>query len=426
MSGSLLSNLSAALGGLLGWRVALLPGSFNGVPFYMNTARGSGGRRLVTHEFPLRDIPALEDLGQKANEFRLQVFVVGNGYMAQRDALIAACQGSANAGILVHPTQGVISCRAGIIDWLENPKDQGGFCVFEIDFHKEGDQPAPFGSDSVSQLLGGVTSMISLAVGVYATVSAIVQNPALLLGYASTWLGELGGALLGLPAATIVGLSLAVGTITQAVINDLATGNAVQNVFQAAAANVITAQTPPVDPNDPIQGITPLIAAAADLTGGLAALATWGDTLTPPVGAGAALATLQAQQAAIVALVEGAATLAVMTVYANTDFVSANAATAARAQVLSFVDRQSAAANLAGNDNLYRAWLALGALAMQDFIQRAQNLPSLVAYKIPASRSSLVLAQLWYQDANRATELEVLNDAPHPLFMPTSGVRLSV
>ena len=38
---------------------------------------------------------------------------------------------------------------------------------------------------------------------------------------------------------------------------------------------------------------------------------------------------------------------------------------------------------------------------------------------------SLLLAWRWYQDAGRADELEPLNDAPDPMFMPLTGVRLS-
>jgi prophage DNA circulation protein len=38
----------------------------------------------------------------------------------------------------------------------------------------------------------------------------------------------------------------------------------------------------------------------------------------------------------------------------------------------------------------------------------------------------LALAYRLYQDATRASELVALNDAPHPLFMPTSGKALAV
>lgn len=426
MSASLLAGVSAALSAVLGWRVALLPGSFRGVPFYLNTARGTGGRRLVTHEYPQRDTPDVEDLGQKANVYQLQVFVVGESYMLDRDALISACQDPNTAGILVHPTLGLINCRVGNLEYNENPKDEGGFCRFEIEFRRDGDQSAlEPGDDTASQLLAGIGSMLKVAATAYAAVSAILQNPALLVGYAGTLLGGAAGALLGLPPATTLGLGLTAAAIYGAVTNDTATALSVQTAFQGAAANVIASQAPPVPTEDPVLGDAPLFAPVADLTGGLAVLATWGDTLLAPIGAGAALAALQAQQAAIVALVEGAAALAVMTIYAQTDFVTANQATQARAQVLAMIDRQSDAANRAGSDDLYRAWLALQALAIADLIERAQNLPMLVTYATKTSLPSLVLAQLFYQDANRADEMVALNDAPHPMFMPTAGVRLS-
>ena len=426
MSGSLSSvaGVAALLSSLVGWRVQLRPGSFRGVPFYLNVAPGSGGRRVAVHEFPQRDTPYLEDLGQRANIYRLNVFVVGDAYMTQRDALIKACQGSNAAGPLVHPTLGIINCRVGEMSWQEDPKSLGGYCSFDITFHRDGTQPAA-ATDTLSKLLAGITSMIQVGVAAYETASLISQNPANLLTFASGLLGGASGQIMGMSTAAIAGLSTLALGITAAVLNDGATATAVQNTFQQAASNVAAAQTPPDALNDAVLGNAPALAPSADLAGGLAALATWGDTLTAPAGAGAVLAALQAQQAAIVALVEGAATLAVITVYASTNFASANDAANARAQVLALVDRQSEAANLAGADDLYRAWLSLGALSMADMIARAQNLPSRVGYATGVSRSALVLAQLWYQDAARADELAALNDAMHPMFMPSSGVRLS-
>lgn len=427
MSGSTLSLLSDALSAITGWRVQLQPGSFRAVPFYMNTAELTGGRRLVTHEYPQRDIPAVEDLGQKANVFRLQLFVVGNDYMIFRDALIAACQNFNDAATLIHPTMGSILCRAGALRCTENPRELGGYALFEIDFHKEGVQPGLItGTDTASQLLGAINSMLAVGLTAYVLVSAVKQNPALLLGFAGSLLGGAASTIFGLSTTALAGIAGVAGSITAAVLNDTATATAVQSSFQAIAQNVIAAQTIANQPDDPVLGTTLLIAPAADLTGGLAALATWGDTLAAPVGAGAALTALQTQQAAIVALVEGSATIAVLTVYANTTFTSSNAAAAARVQVLALCDRQAEAANLAGQDDLYRAWLALTGIAMNDLIQRAQQLPALVGFTTPVSLPGVVLGQIYYQDAARGDEIAALNDVPHPMFMPLSGVRLSL
>jgi prophage DNA circulation protein len=49
----------------------------------------------------------------------------------------------------------------------------------------------------------------------------------------------------------------------------------------------------------------------------------------------------------------------------------------------------------------------------------AQQLPQLIRYTRPRPPAALTLAYRLYQDATRASELAALNDAPHPLFMPT-------
>ena len=426
MSGDLLSSLSGALSLATGWRVQLRPGSFRGVPFFLNTAAGEGGRRLATHEFPQRDIPSVEDLGQKANRYNLQVFVVGGDYMVFRDALLSACQDFDTAATLVHPTLGSIQARAGQLRWTENPKDLGGYCAFDVEFHKEGVEPGLFSEDdTVGLFLNGLQSLLKVGLLAYVQVSAIVENPALLFGFAGGLLGDAAASLLGIPIATIAALGSVVAGIAVAVLDDTKTGTAVQTAFEAASAGAIAARATSTAKTDAVLGAPVTLAPAADITGGLISLATWGDRLAAPSGAGAVLAARQTQQAAIVALVEGAATVAVLTVYANTAFASTQAAAAARTTALALVDRQIEAAGAADQDDLCRAWMALAPLAIADMIRRAQALPDRVAYALPATRPSLVLGSRWYDDPNRAEELELLNDAPHPMFMPAAGVRLS-
>ena len=114
-----------------------------------------------------------------------------------------------------------------------------------------------------------------------------------------------------------------------------------------------------------------------------------------------------------------------LSVYAQIDWPTQQAATAARQQVMALIDTQLILTAALGQDDLYRGWQAVSGFAIQDLIQRAQALPSLLGYRLPASRPSLVLAWQWYQDAGRSDGLEDLNDAADPMFMPYTGVRLS-
>ncbi len=415
---NMLSNLAASL---TSWRNNLRPASFRGVPFWIDEATESGGRRVVAYEYPNRDLPTLEDLGRAATKSHVRAYVIGDDYLAQSQALIKACQDYNTPAVFMHPWRGPVSCRAGIISWTET-KDKGGYCAIDIEFHAD---PAGAGGpvasvSTASTLLAGIGSALTVGLAAYQTVSLMIQYPALLLPMAAGLLGSAAGSLLGLPAATIGGLGTAIAAIALAPGDDAATATAVQTVFQSAAVAAIAAATPATPTDDPVLGESPLLAPAADPSGGLAALATWGASLPVPANP-----VLAAQQAAMVALVQGSAVLAVLTVYASIDWPSSNAAATARDQVQTMLDAQLDSASDLDQDDLYRAWQVIASQAMLDLIARAQALPSVETWTMQASLPSLVLAYDWFQDADRADEIAVMNDVPDPMFMGFGGVRLS-
>jgi prophage DNA circulation protein len=422
MSGLVGGTLLSSLQDLVGSRARLRAASFRGVPFIVDESAGAGGRRLVTHEFPLRDDAYTEDLGKLPRRFRLRAFVIDaneSSYLDLRDALIDACEGFSTAATLVHPTHGDIVCRAGVLNWQEHLTDSFGWCDFNLEFVQDGPQPSPLSADdTASALLAGIASLLPVINTAYeATVLALV-SPAALLDQVVT-------SILGLPGGTILGLGSAIAAISATPTNFSATATAAQSAVQSMAANVIAAQPSAPATDDPVLGQPFAFAPPADTTGGLAGLATWGASLPPIAGTTPQAAALAAQQQAVVALVQGNATAAVAQLYASITWPDADAATAARTQLLGLLDAQTAAAASAGQDALYLAWQGLTALAMTDMITRAQALPVIAPYTLPAPLPSLALAQMLYQDATRAAQLENLNDVPHPLFMPASGLALS-
>jgi prophage DNA circulation protein len=76
--------------------------SFKGASFHIDSTSESYGRRIVTHEFPLLDTPVNEDMGGKAISISMDGYLTGNGWLSDRDALIAACS-SYGSGTLIHP-----------------------------------------------------------------------------------------------------------------------------------------------------------------------------------------------------------------------------------------------------------------------------------------------------------------------------------
>ena len=111
----------------------LIGASFRGVPFFIDTGERTGGRRVVVHEFPLRADPFVEDLDRRARRFRVDGYVLGDDYLAQRDALLAALEDVAGPGELVHP---YYSTKRAICDnvSVREQRAEGGIAQFSIDF----------------------------------------------------------------------------------------------------------------------------------------------------------------------------------------------------------------------------------------------------------------------------------------------------
>lgn len=78
-------------------------GSFRGVSFYIiDNAERSGGNRLIKHEYPLRDIGRVENMGRSTASTTINAVVVGNDCKEQADALIEALD-NPESGELQHP-----------------------------------------------------------------------------------------------------------------------------------------------------------------------------------------------------------------------------------------------------------------------------------------------------------------------------------
>jgi prophage DNA circulation protein len=64
------------LGVVSGWRQRLLPAHFDGKLFHVESGSQEGGRRIVTHEFPKKDLPYSEDMGRKATEYSVRGYII--------------------------------------------------------------------------------------------------------------------------------------------------------------------------------------------------------------------------------------------------------------------------------------------------------------------------------------------------------------
>ncbi len=326
---------------------------------------------------------------------------------------------SATAQTLVLPTKGPLNVRVSTYSYQDD-EALGAYGEIEINFAvDDGAASAPFANaDTASALLANINGVAAQIVASYSAVMGPLAQQAAIAGYAAALLSSAAASVAALPAVLLSGVST---TFAAAPSDAAGTAGTVSQALLSVSDNAVAQINPALVQTTPVSGITPAQAYPADPSLGLAALATWGATLPAPALYPATLATAQA---AVVALVRQSAGVALAALYAQTSFSTAQAAQAARAQLGAVMDSVGAAIVKAGQVDMYRAWLALGALANRDIITRAQNLPRLATYSRRVSLPDVVLAQLLMQDGTQGDALAALNAAIHPLFMPTAGVWL--
>lgn len=118
------------------WLKTLFKASYKGVPFWVETDEESGGRRVVQHQFPMRDLPFLEDLGEDLRNFNVSAYVASDRADDEAASLVAICA-TRGAGTLVLPLHGSLNVRCLSFD-RERSKDRHGYLAFKLRFTREG------------------------------------------------------------------------------------------------------------------------------------------------------------------------------------------------------------------------------------------------------------------------------------------------
>ena len=126
------------------WRFRYLPASFKGVPFHVADDEVEGGKWVVVHEYPNRDVPATEEFGRRGRHFAVRGYTIGPTYDLQLAALAAVCE-SRGAGQLVLPQQGIrlVHCTYVL---TRTTNQEGGYGTIDLEFVEAGGAPGPTAS----------------------------------------------------------------------------------------------------------------------------------------------------------------------------------------------------------------------------------------------------------------------------------------
>ncbi|MFJ3010361.1 MULTISPECIES: DNA circularization protein [Pseudomonas] len=157
----------------MNWRDRLLPASFRGVGFWIDQVKTPVGRKGQLHEYPQRDLPYFEDLGQQARTHDLTAFIIGADCLEQRDKLLKALE--LGSGELVHPWLGRLQVRVGECDMTHTRQD-GGLVTFTLKFYP--DQPVPFPTATVSTqkvLLAKADTLLGSAVARFEQAMTLIK-----------------------------------------------------------------------------------------------------------------------------------------------------------------------------------------------------------------------------------------------------------
>lgn len=428
------------------WRDRIDPelrGSYRGVEFHVERADTSGGRRWLVHEYPRRDVPYAEDVGRRAKEWRLSLFVAGDDYDRQRDKLIEALD-APGAATLVHPYLGTLSAVATDVSWSENTRE-GGVCTFEVTFAESGLQLNPATSVDTQREVGLAADMLEeLGIGDFLerwsiegltgwSLSSIERDLAAVIDDLVQFVGGISEEITNVIRfpTNIVGLILGgYNRIRNAVMRpvnalDLYSGNSVlswngqdesSSSWSAAtttAASLAGSSRLQLPPGTPVRAVRMLREAGAG-----------GDTVTiPPMDTPEN--TTRARNIVAARQLNGrlAATTAARVV-ADTDWLSRQDAETAGRDALALIDHELETAEPI-NDNVYNALVVLRAALSTDLRTRALALPGMTEYTPQATLPAVVIAQRLYGDATRADEICVRNNIRHPSAL-RGGMALEV
>ncbi|MDM7928659.1 DNA circularization protein [Blastomonas fulva] len=402
------------------WRDQYQPGSFRGAAFRTEYHERTGGRRVVTHEFPGRDDPVTEDLGRSSRAFSIDCWITGADYRGGRDALIDALE-AFGPGLLVHPFYG--SMNVNVLSYRQTEDtEEGGMCRFSIEFVESGVAVA------VSAALDGAALAGSEADDVLAGAAGAFDN------------GFDIGNVADFVSDAAVDLVTGAATLTQFVAAAQGGLGPALRAFDAGLRflpdNIQSLLREPMRLGQAVVGLVSTVQALGSngrvRVESFMRMTAFGDSLKPVIGTTPSRQRQADNQAAFVHLYTSAAAAELVRAASRTSFASYEDATAMRDRVSSRLDLLAMRAADAGNDDRAALFDGLRRAAVRDITQRGGTLARVHDLPIGATQPALRVANRLYGVGPasggveaRAADIAARNRVRHPGFVP-GGVTLKV
>lgn len=401
----------------------LIAASFRGVPFFVDDADRSGGRRLKVDEYPKRDQNTVQDLGRRARTYSVTGYLLGDDYLSQRDRLIDALE-AAGPGDLVHPYY-----KATIRAHCESysapaTRGEGRIGRVSVTFKEAPERAAAPAVQPQLEILTGSLALLTVQVVSDSLAETYDASglPAFALESASTDIESIASAYRALvgPVITAAGPLLRTPDVA---VQELA------NLEILIAAIVSDATVLVQDPQEAMARLGEAVesfqetaqAAAREVFGAMLAVY---DTVSPPAAIGTTPTRVRerANQAALASALRIQALMVATALITDIDHATIEDAQADRDAVVERIDEQLPTAN----DSVYRALVDARAAVLRA-VPGNQTLARVTTSQQNTAIPGLVLAYQLYGDPLR--EAEIIDRNPnqrHPGFLVGAIEVLSV
>lgn len=408
----------------------LFPASFRGVPFLVERSGQSVGKRIARHQYPFRDAPYLEELGEDISSYQVSAYVASDVAEVQARAVLGVCAAK-GAGLLVLPDIGavMVQCLRASRDFS---RDEQGYVALNLEFLREGASSSAAGGGS---LAAAANAIVLAAQGVSSLLSALLAGQAYFAGASSRVVEETLAAVTGIAAyadVTIASFSLPEEDSSAAMVG---LTQAVAGISTASSSAAGLAPAPLAALVDTL--IEASIAAAPDIA--LSALAEMWEGLPLTVDPARAAAVVSAGPAAarpgdgfqtrdeariafnralVVRVSRAAALFAMAAALTEKTFASRPEGIAARAAFAERAEIDMRACLGAADAALYSALLDLQG-KVSDYLSRLiADLAPVLTIEARASLPALTVAWRLYAAPQRYGELAARNRVAHPGFLP--------
>jgi prophage DNA circulation protein len=373
----------------MSWRDTLGPASFRGAAFFVPTVERGGGRRLVLHEYPFRDQPFAEDLGQKARTFPVEGYVIGEDYITARDALLDALEAQ-GSGQLTLPYQGSRNVAVGNFRVRETD-DEGGMARFQIEFVET--PVNPIEPSNAVDGSGAVIDSASIARGSIGVEFLGNFQPGVFVASAERSLNAFGDSVLSV-VRTVPMEAQALAQLHQAVTS-----------LQANVAELVA------EPTALLESVTelfdqfesrPLCLGVYSYVPGPVPVGTTPDRVQELLNFNSLQQVIQR-----LAVIRGSELIL------QEDFTNFQEAVSARESLTDLVDQQAEVVA----DDTYPAMVQLRASLVAAVPGSNSDLPNLITFTPITTLPSLLVAFRLYGDVERELDLVARNDVSNPAFV---------